>query len=74
MKYTMTEDELKSLVMAAQTPGVFLGGPLAGFDPARSASEKCWEVMGDRYGFDWRTVAPVAGEGNRVFTAEPRGR
>ncbi len=71
-RYTMTQEELESLYAAARTPGVFTGGVLAGHDPARSASEKVWQKIGERLGFQWRTVEPVAGAGNETFEAEPQ--
>jgi len=69
-RFTMTEEEFKSLQEAARTPGVFLGGPLAGFDPARAASEDLWKKMGQKYGFRWQSVRPVAGQPQTVFEAE----
>lgn len=70
-RYVLTPDELRDLIEAARTPGVFLGGPLRGYDPAREASERAWQSLGERHGFDWRTVHPVAGMDDRYFEAEP---
>jgi len=69
-RYTMTAEELEKLKKAAATPGVFTGGILAGYDPAKEAIEKLWREMGVRYGFDWETVQPVDGQPPRVFQAE----
>ncbi len=69
-QYTMTDEELVALKTAAATPGVF-GGPLAGYDPGRAASEKLWKEMGDRYGFVWETVASSGGD-ERVFAAKEK--
>ena len=76
MKYTMTQDEFDALKKAASIPGVFTGGILAGYNPARAASEKLWQKMGEKYGFDWNTVRAVsAGSGTQMeFTAEPKPR
>lgn len=71
-RYTMTQEELDALHRAAVTPGVFLGGPLAGYNPARSASEKLWEEMGEKYGFLWETARAASGSGNDTFEAEPK--
>lgn len=68
--FKMTKAELESLYAAAQTPGVFLGGPLAGYNPARERSEEIWKSLGDKYGFKWETVAP-AGRDQQIFLAEP---
>ena len=72
MRYVMTEKELDTLYKAARTPGVFLGGVLAGYNPARSASEKVWKRLGKKYGFEWTSVRPIVGESDRVFQATPK--
>ncbi len=69
--YTMTQDEYDALVKAARTPGVFTGGILAGYNPARVASEKLWQEMGKKYGFDWTTVRALGVNAPQMdFTAE----
>jgi len=72
MRYTMTDDELGALRNAARRTGVFTGGVLAGFDPARAASEKLWKEMGEKYGFKWRTVRGSGGD-PKTFEAEAGG-
>ena len=69
--FCMTQDELEGLSQAARTPGVFLGGILQGYSPARSASDAIWRRLGDKYGFDWQTAKPVPGQPQHVFQAEP---
>ena len=69
-RYTMTIDELEALKKAAATPGVFTGGILKGYNPAKAALEKLWQEMGERYGFDWETIQPVSGEPMEVFEAK----
>jgi hypothetical protein len=71
-RYEMTTEELDALRKAASTPGVFVGGILKGYDPARAASERVWREMGRKYGFDWRSVrGPDSGEPKTVFYAKP---
>ena len=56
MKYTMTQDEFDALAKA---------------NPARVASEKLWQEMGKKYGFDWKTVRATSGDNQMEFTADP---
>ena len=72
MRYRMTDEELNELLKAAQTPGVFTGGILAGYDPARAASEEVWQRLGDKYGFQWRTARSIPGQLPMFFEAEPK--
>lgn len=74
MRYRMTDEELGELLKAAQTPGVFTGGILAGYHPALAAIEKVWQRLGKKYGFDWRTARPVPGQLPVFFEAEPKAQ
>lgn len=69
-RYKLTDEQLADVRKAASTPGVFLGGPLAGYDPAQHAIEDFWKKLGKEMGFDWSTVKGVQGEGQEVFEAE----
>lgn len=69
-RYTLDATDLADLQRAAQTPGVLLGGPLKGYEPAKAASDKVWQEIGERMGFRWATVKPVEGTTDTI-TAVP---
>lgn len=67
--YTLTEEEFKGLLAAAQPqPAIMLQcGPIR--TPRENVMDE-WRKLGKKYGFDWETAAP-AGDGNpRNFVAE----
>jgi exodeoxyribonuclease VIII len=72
-RFEMNEQELTRLIKAAATPGVFQGGLLDGYNPAEVASNKEWETLGKKYGFDHSTVAPGSESEHepRIFYAQP---
>ena len=66
----MTEAQLKALLDACKpVPYMVFGGV-----PPRSPQENAnsaWAALGRTLGFKPMTVQPVAGKGQRFFTAEP---
>lgn len=70
--YEMTDEDLKVLLDACKpTPVMFLSG---GIDIGGSPQENAniaWKELGNKYGFDYMTVRPVHGKGQRFFTAVP---
>lgn len=68
--YEMTEDDLKELLDACKpTPVMMIGGSCAA-SPQENAN-RAWQKLGKKYGFDYMTVKPISGKGQRFFTAIP---
>jgi len=72
VSYEMTEEDLKKLLDACKpTPVMYLsGGVPLGSSPQENAN-RAWSELGGRLGFDWNTVRPIDGKGNRFFSAVP---
>ena len=69
-EYEMTEDELAKLLDSCRpVPMIMLqcGTPPS---PQENAN-RAWSVLVDKLGFNYKTVEPVPGKGQRFFTAEP---
>lgn len=69
-RYEMTEADLAALIEASRpVPYLVVGGMEP---PSRQDNaNRVWRALGTRMRFDYLTVQPVAGEGQRVFTAVP---
>ena len=69
-EFEMTEQELGELLEACKpTPAMFLsGGMPMGGTPQENAN-RAWQHLGEKLGFDFMTVEPVSGKGQRHFTA-----
>ena len=70
VNYEMTEADLKELLEVCKpTPCVLIGGysPPTPLENANAA----WQKLGGKMGFDFKTVLPIPGKGNRFFTAVP---
>lgn len=70
--YEMNQGEYDALLEAAATPGVFTGGMLTGYSPAKHALEKVWSGMAARLAFKEGTMIPSKTGGPMVFMAEPQ--
>jgi uncharacterized Fe-S cluster-containing radical SAM superfamily protein len=68
--YEMTEDDLKELLKACQPTRVMLIGGYNPPSPQENAN-RAWQKLGEKYGFDYQTVRPISGKGQRFFTAIP---
>lgn len=68
-EYEMTEVQLKSLLAACQPiPLIMLQ---CGMPPTpQETANAAWERLGNEMGFQYMTVEPCEGKGNRFFTAE----
>lgn len=70
-EFEMTEAQEAALLASCQPePYIVMGGI-----PPRSVQERAndaWRALGDELGFQHMTVKPVAGKGQRFFTAMPR--
>lgn len=66
-EFTMTEEQEQRLLSAMKpVPAMWIGGP------PRSVQENAndaWRALASELGFVWDTVQPVAGKGQRVFSA-----
>ena len=68
--YEMTEEDLKEILDACKpVPMIMLqcGNPSS---PQENAN-RAWRQLGEKMGFDSDTVQPIAGKGNRFFSAVP---
>ena len=72
INYEMTEADFDALCEAAKpTRVMFLsGGVPLGRSPQENATA-AWEALGKRMGFDYMTVRPIGGMGERFFSAIP---
>jgi len=68
--YEMTEAQLKAILEACKrVPAMMIGG-FAPSSPQENAN-RAWATLGKEMGFDPMTVQPIAGKGNRFFSAVP---
>lgn len=69
-EYEMSEADLEAIMAACKpVPYMVIGG-----HPPASQQEnanRAWARLGQKMGFDHMTVRPIAGRGNRFFTAVP---
>ena len=65
----MSEEDLETLLESCKpVPYMIIGG-----HPPRSPQENAnsaWRLLGAKMGFDYMTVKPIPGKGDRFFTAE----
>jgi hypothetical protein len=68
--YEMTQADLDAILDACKpVPAMMIGGTLP-----RSQQENAndaWAALGRKMGFDHMTVRPIAGKGDRFFSAVP---
>lgn len=69
-EYEMTEADLAALLDASKpVPLIALN---AGMPPSpQERANRAWQQLGWKMGFNYLTVKPTAGKGQRFFTAEP---
>ncbi len=69
-EFEMSEADLETILDASKpTSGIMAGGYLSA-SPQENAN-LAWATLGRKMGFKSMTVKPVAGRGDKVFTAEP---
>jgi len=68
-EYEMTEAEYGDLLEACKPVPYMVFRGVEPTSPQENAN-RAWQSLAARYGFDWRTVNPVAGKSPRFFTAE----
>ena len=68
-EFEMTETDLKTILDASKPVTYIIVGGYVPRSPQQNAND-AWQALGNRMGFDWDTVRPITGKGNRFFTAE----
>ncbi len=71
-EYEMTAEDLATLLNACKPVPYMVFGGCEPTSPQESANH-VWADLGRRMDFDWRSVQPARGKGERWFTAAPRG-
>lgn len=71
-EFKMTQEQLDHLIEASQPVRYMIIGGVAPRSP-RERAHGAWRDLGQEMGFDWQTVRPAPGKGQRYFTAEPIG-
>lgn len=70
-EYEMSEDDLAELLDASKpTPAMWGSNGVPFFGTQQENANRAWCALGERMGFDYTTVQPAAGKGQRFFTAE----
>ena len=68
-EYEMTEADLAALLDACKPVPYMVIGGVEPPTPQQNAN-RAWRALGAKMGFRWDTVRPVAGKGQRFFTAD----
>ncbi len=72
IEYKMSEKDLKIILDACKpTPVMFVSGGTSIGGSQQENSNRAWETLGDKMGFDSMTVQLIPGKGNEFFTAVP---
>lgn len=70
--YEMTKEDLEKILEACKPTRVMClngGTPLGGNQQENANS--AWKALGEKLGFDYMTVRPIEGKGQRFFSAVP---
>lgn len=70
-EYEMSDEDLKELMEACKPVPYLVANGTEPMSPQESAN-RAWERLGDKMGFQFMTVRPVEGKGDKFFTAEPK--
>ena len=68
--FEMTGEDLSDLLAASQAVPYLVFGGVEPMSP-REKAHRVWRRLGERMGFDWKTVKPSPG-GQRLFSAVPQ--
>lgn len=69
-EFELTEAELQSILDASKpTPVMFGNGGQSLFGSPQENANRAWAALGKTHGFDYMTVRPVPGKGERFITA-----
>ena len=69
-EYEMTQKDFDKILDACRPVPCILVGSYSPSGPQENAN-RAWSALGVKMGFDYQTVRPVEGKGNRFFTAVP---
>jgi hypothetical protein len=69
-EYEMTDDDLQKILEACKPTVVMKIGNYVGASPQENAN-RAWASLGEKMGFDYMTVRPIPGKGERYFSAVP---
>lgn len=70
--FEMSEEDLNSILEASRpTPAMFLSGGTPMIGSPQENANVAWATIGQKMGFDYMTVRPIDGKGQRFFTAIP---
>jgi len=68
-EFEMTDEELSKILDACvPIPYIIVGG-IPPSSPQQRAND-AWRALAAERGFDWETVKPIVGKGQKWFTAE----
>ena len=70
VEYEMTDEELQEILDACKPTRYMIIGNCMPRSPQDNANA-AWERLGKKRGFDYLTVRPVDGQGDKFFTAVP---
>jgi len=66
----MTEEDMKNILDACKPiPYMIIGGQLP--PSQQENANRAWQALGERMGFDYKTVKPNPNKGYRFFSAVP---
>lgn len=68
-EFEMSEEQLKEILDACKPVRCMMIGNVAPESPQENAN-RAWGNLGNELKFDYLTVRPVSGKGNKFFTAE----
>lgn len=69
-EYEMTEEDLKGILDACKPTPCMMIGNYTSPSPQENANS-AWSALGKKMGFDYMTVRPIQGKGQRYFIAVP---
>jgi hypothetical protein len=70
-EFEMTQEQYdRPLDASKPTPVMYLSGGRSMFSTPQENANRAWQALGAELGFDGSTAHPVAGKGDRFFTAE----
>lgn len=70
INYEMTQQELDELLESFKAVPVMMIGSYAPSSQQENAN-RAWARLGEKLGFDYMTVQPISGKGDRFFSAVP---
>lgn len=71
-EYEMTQEDLNKILEACKpTSGKCGSCSMEFLSSPQENSDRAWAQLGKRFGFDFMTVQPIPGKGQRYFSAVP---